>query len=152
MIKYAKITNQDTGLCEVGLGTNNQFYQSIGMIELDVQQSDIDNNWYTTDKCPMKSTEQKQAEKLSSINALTLDSTTFYKEVLRTSNNTKFSIQSLIQSSVFITDFQKENLFIDLQGNSLLTRGSYFVVTVGSLLNYTPEDLDYLFKNKVFPF
>lgn len=62
MIKYAKIVNQETGLCEVGLGTNNQFYQSIGMVELDVQQSDIDNAWYLTEKCLMKTDEEKERE------------------------------------------------------------------------------------------
>ena len=62
MIKYAKIVNQETGLCEVGLGTNNQFYQSIGMTELDVQQSDIDSNWYLTKLCPMKTHEEKERE------------------------------------------------------------------------------------------
>ena len=46
MIKYAKLINNETGLCEVGLGENNDFYKSIGMIELDVQLSDVDNKWY----------------------------------------------------------------------------------------------------------
>lgn len=59
MIKYAKIINEETGLCEVGLGTNIEFYISIGMKEYDVQQSDIDNCWYLAEKCPMKSDEQK---------------------------------------------------------------------------------------------
>ena len=62
MIKYAKIINEETGLCEVGTGTNATFYQSIGMIELDVQQSDIDGAWYLKDKCPMKSEEEKKQE------------------------------------------------------------------------------------------
>ena len=62
MKKYAKITNQETGLCEVGTGTNSSFYQSIGMISLDVQQSDIDNNWYLSEKCPMKTDEEKERE------------------------------------------------------------------------------------------
>ena len=62
MIKYARITNQETGLCEVGLGTNSSFYQSIGMTPLDVQQSDIDGSWYLADKCPMKTDEQKELE------------------------------------------------------------------------------------------
>lgn len=62
MIKYAKITNQETGLVEVGLGTNNEFYQSIGMTQLDVTQSDIDNNWYLAELCPMKSDEIKAQE------------------------------------------------------------------------------------------
>lgn len=68
MFKYAKVINNETGLCEVGIGTNSQFYISIGMTELDVQQSDIDKNWYLSDKCPMKTDEEKlkqaQTEKL----------------------------------------------------------------------------------------
>lgn len=59
MIKYAKIINELTGLVEVGLGTNADFYKSIGMCELDVQQSDIDSNWYLSEKCPMKSEGEK---------------------------------------------------------------------------------------------
>lgn len=59
MIKYAKIINENTGLCEIGIGTNIDFYKSIGMCELDVQQSDIDSNWYLSEKCPMKSEEEK---------------------------------------------------------------------------------------------
>jgi hypothetical protein len=97
--------------------------------------------------------EAKQQDKeLIRINALTLDSSIFYKEILRTSDNTKHDIQQLIQNNTTLTDYQKENLFIDLQGSSLLIRGSYFITTIGSLLNYKPEDLNYLFENKVFPF
>ena len=63
MIKYAKIVNEETGLCEIGIGTNIEFYKSIGMVELDVQQSDVDNNWYLANKCPMKTEEQKAKER-----------------------------------------------------------------------------------------
>ena len=62
MIKYAKVINAQTGLCEVGIGTNSKFYKSIGMKEQDVSQSDIDGKWYLSDKCPMKSDEDKLAE------------------------------------------------------------------------------------------
>ncbi len=62
MIKYAKVINNETGLCEVGTGTNSKFYKSIGMKEQDVSQSDIDGKWYLSDKCPMKSDEDKLAE------------------------------------------------------------------------------------------
>ena len=62
MIKYAKIIENKTGLCEVGLGTNTVFYQSIGMTEQDVEQSEIDNNWYLSEKCPHKSDAQKLRE------------------------------------------------------------------------------------------
>lgn len=62
MIKYAKVINEQTGLCEVGIGTNTTFYKSIGMKEQDVSQSDIDGKWYLSDKCPMKTDETKLQE------------------------------------------------------------------------------------------
>lgn len=62
MFKYAKITNEEIGLVEVGLGTNTDFYKSIGMTQLDVQQSDINGFWYLAEKCPMKSDEVKAQE------------------------------------------------------------------------------------------
>ena len=58
MLKYAKITDEQTGLCEVGIGTNSKFYKSIGMTEQDVCQSSVDGNWYLSEKCPQKSYEQ----------------------------------------------------------------------------------------------
>lgn len=50
MLKYAKIINTETGLCEVGLGTNETFYKSLGMQKLDVTQSEIDEQWYLSEK------------------------------------------------------------------------------------------------------
>lgn len=78
MIKYAKIINQETGLCEVGLGTNIEFYQSIGMTQLDVQQSDIDNNWYLAEKCPMKTDEEKEQEEKARIQELSMTRSDFF--------------------------------------------------------------------------
>ena len=62
MIRYAQLINEETGLCNIGTGTNIDFYKSIGMTELDVQQSDVDNNWYLIDKCPMKAEKEKELE------------------------------------------------------------------------------------------
>ena len=59
MFKYAKVINKETGLCYVGVGTNADTYKAIGMVELDVQQSDIDGDWYLIDKCPMKTEQEK---------------------------------------------------------------------------------------------
>ena len=58
MIKYAKVINE-TGLCEVGVGTDYTYYKKMGLIELDVQKSDIDGQWYLSEKCPMKSEEER---------------------------------------------------------------------------------------------
>lgn len=61
MKKYAKIINEETKLCEVGLGTNSSFYQSIGMIEMDVEQA-YDGAWYLVGYAPEKPVETMQAE------------------------------------------------------------------------------------------
>lgn len=53
MKKYAKIINKKTKQCEVGLGINVKFYRSIGMIEMDVEQS-YDGNYYIKGYCPKK--------------------------------------------------------------------------------------------------
>lgn len=50
MIKYAIITDTEKGLCDVGIGTNTEYYKSLGMTELDVTQSEIDMKWYLTEK------------------------------------------------------------------------------------------------------
>lgn len=63
---YAKIINEETGLCAVAIGTDTQAYIDMGMKLLDVKQSDIDNNWYLADKCQMKSVEQIEIERKES--------------------------------------------------------------------------------------
>lgn len=61
MKKYAKIINEETKSCEVGLGTNSAFYQSIGMSEMEVEQA-YDGQWYLKGYAPEKPVEEKEAE------------------------------------------------------------------------------------------
>lgn len=53
MLKYAKIENEETKQCSVGLGTNTDFYKSIGMVEMEVEQS-YDGSWYLKGYAPEK--------------------------------------------------------------------------------------------------
>ena len=61
MLKYAKIINEETKLCEVGLGTNSAFYKSIGMTEMEVEEG-YDGSWYLKGYAPEKPIEQREAE------------------------------------------------------------------------------------------
>ena len=61
MKKYAKIINEETKLCEVGLGTNAEFYQSIGMTELEVEQA-YDGSWYVEGFAPVQPIEEFNTE------------------------------------------------------------------------------------------
>lgn len=51
MKKYAKLTDVEKGLCQVGIGTDEEFYKSIGFELMDVEQ-DAKGNWYLADKVP----------------------------------------------------------------------------------------------------
>lgn len=53
MKKYAKIINEETKACEVGIGTNAKFYQSIGMTEMEVEQA-YNGGWYLEGYAPEK--------------------------------------------------------------------------------------------------
>lgn len=59
MKKYAKIVNEETKLCEVGIGTNTDFYNSIGMSEMDVEQA-YDGSWYLMGYAPEKAAPTKE--------------------------------------------------------------------------------------------
>lgn len=61
MLKYAKITNEETKECSVGTGTNTDFYKSIGMSEMDVEQA-YDGTWYVVGYVPEKSQEEKEKD------------------------------------------------------------------------------------------
>ena len=64
MKKYAKVINEKTKQCEVGLGTNTKFYQSIGMIEMEIEQA-YNGNYYIKGYCPKKPQEIINKERIA---------------------------------------------------------------------------------------
>ena len=62
MKKYAKVINEETKLCEVGSGTNNNFYASIGLKEMEVEQ-DYAGNWYLAGYAPVKPEPTKEEQR-----------------------------------------------------------------------------------------
>ena len=53
MKKYAIVVNNETKACNVGLGSNVEYYKSIGMTEQDVEQS-WSGEWYIEGYAPAK--------------------------------------------------------------------------------------------------
>lgn len=68
MKKYAKVINEKTKRCEVGLSTNTAFYQSIGMTEQEVEQAYY-GKWYLAGYVPKQPLEEAKAQKLSQVNS-----------------------------------------------------------------------------------
>ena len=69
MKMYAKIINEQK-LCEVGLGTNTEFYKFIGMERMEVEQA-YDGNWYLKGYAPTQPLDELKQAKLDEVNAWT---------------------------------------------------------------------------------
>lgn len=67
MLKYAKVIDEQTKLCEVGTGTDSEYYQSIGMTEQEVEQA-YDGRWYLAGYAPKKPLEELKEAKRAEIN------------------------------------------------------------------------------------
>lgn len=66
MKKYAKIENEETKQCSVGLGTNTDFYKSIGMVQMEVEQA-YDGSWYLKGYVPSKPQSLINQEKINEL-------------------------------------------------------------------------------------
>lgn len=76
MIKYCFITNEETGIVQLGAGCSDEYYIEIGMEQRDVEQSEKDGRWYLKDKCPHYTEEEKEEmerEKIANLTMTALD-------------------------------------------------------------------------------
>lgn len=149
MIKYCKIINNEKGLVEIGTGTNANFYKSIGMTQLDVQQSDIDGAWYLTDKCPMKTDEQKAQEEAQRIAMLNLTAADVERAIYKAKGLDFDDILTLVEAQPLAEDgtpqIDIKALKIELKANNFY-RGNPYINQVGTLLGLTSQQLDEFFK------
>lgn len=58
MLRYAKVLDEKTKECSVGIGTNIEFYKSIGMTEQDVEQAK-NGSWYLVGYAPAETLQEK---------------------------------------------------------------------------------------------
>lgn len=68
MKKYAKIIDNNTKACEVGVGTNTDFYKSIGMTEMEVEQA-YDGSYYLKGYAPNQNLDELKEKKLDELTA-----------------------------------------------------------------------------------
>lgn len=148
MFKYAKIINNETGLCNVGIGTNIEFYESIGMTELDVELSDIDGNWYLSEQCPRKSEEEKEQEEAELIGNLSMTRGDVFEALILSKGVTKATLRALIENHEGIPDLEK-TLYLNRFDEALeFYRKHPAVNLIGSLLGISSEQMDRFFITK----
>ena len=139
MIRYAQLINEETGLCNIGTGTNIDFYKSIGMIELDVQQSDVDYNWYLIDKCPMKNNEEKELEEKKRVAKLKMTPRDFLLAI------TRMGVDFAKIKELMAVNPQVE---IELNYCNYVYRGNALLDQLCGQFGITTTQLDELFKTK----
>lgn len=69
---YAKIINEETKLCDVGLGINTEFYKSVGMTEMEVEQA-YDGCWYVKGYAPTKPQELINKQRITELKQFLAD-------------------------------------------------------------------------------
>lgn len=138
MIKYAKVINEETGLVEVGIGTNTEFYKSIGMKKLDVKQSDVDNQWYLSELCPMKTDEQKELEEKERIARLSCTKRDFALMLQEMGVDYFTQLKPLIDSNA--------QAQLEWELCERLYRFNPMIDLMAGQLGVTPEMLDGLFQ------
>lgn len=72
MLKYAKVVNDSTKLCDIGTGTNEKYYKSVGMTQQDVEQA-WNGDWYLTGHAPEKPAEVVKQERIEELKRLLAD-------------------------------------------------------------------------------
>ena len=66
MIKYALIENEELGTVQVGIGDNAEYYKTLGMEPMDVEQA-WNGNWYLKDRIPEKPQDLINRERISEL-------------------------------------------------------------------------------------
>ncbi len=144
MIKYAKVIDAETGLCEVATGINASFYESIGMSETDVAQSDIDSNWYLAEKCPMKTDEEKLAEERARLDSLKLTRGDVFEALILAKGLGKAQLRAMIEQAEL--EEVTKALYLNRFDEALeFYRGYPLFDLLGSSLGITGEMLDRFF-------
>lgn len=138
MIKYCKFIDEKKGLVQLGAGCSDDFYIKIGMEKRDVKQSDIDYKWYITQKCPMKTPEQKKKEELERIANLTCTKRVFALMLQEIGINYFSQLKPLIDSNP-----QSQ---LEWELCERLQRSNPWIDKIGAMLKITPEQLDILFQ------
>lgn len=59
MLKYAKVTDDISKSCSVGLGTNSKYYESIGMTLQEVEEA-YNGGWYLKGYAPTQPIDEKK--------------------------------------------------------------------------------------------
>lgn len=102
MLKYAKLVNEETKQCEVGLGTNIDFYRSIGMEEMDVEKA-YNGGWYLTGYAPQKPHHDVIMEQIRALEMTITD-----RNILSAIKGDEFALNKINEVEAQIEELRKQ--------------------------------------------
>ncbi len=149
MIKYAKIINEETKLCEVGIGTNSIFYESIGMTLQDVEQSEKDGQYYLTGYAPQYTEEELAQQEAERIAMLTLTRGDVFRGIYKAKGITRDTLRAGISEAEITETFtadDKELALIDFDEALNFYRGNELLDVVGLQLGISTTQMDNFFE------
>ena len=138
--------DEETGLVKLGAGCSDEYYQSIGMVQLDVEQSEKDNQWYLTEKCPHYTEEEKEEMERQRIAQLFLTAADVERAIYKDKDIDFEDILAMLDN---YPEIDKKAVRIEFKANNFY-RGNPYVNQIGQLIGYTSEELDYLFEHGNF--
>lgn len=150
MKKYVKIIDNLKKTCIVGTGKDFEYYKRQGYIQKEVEQSDLDGNWYLKGYAPTKPQEQKVREEIQRIAQLNLTAADVERAIYKAKGMDFDDIIAFLEAQPLAQDgtapVDIKALKIELKANNFY-RGSEWVITVGAMLGFTPKQLDLFFED-----
>lgn len=148
MYKYVKDKTEEKYFDTVCNNTNDASFEY-----LDVEQSEVDGRWYLPEECPHLTPEQEAQKERERLDALTLTPADVERALYKAKGMDFEDLKALIAEQAPQIDMK--GLAIEFRANNfyrgVVVGGIRLIDTVGALLGYTPNDMDYLFENKELP-
>ena len=146
MLKYSKITNQETKEVSIAV-SGTQWVISQGYTEQEVEQSDKDNRWYLKGFAPMKTDEEKAQEEAERIAMLNLTAADVERAIYRAKGIDFEDVLKLVEAQPISEGegLDIKALKIELKANNFY-RGNPYIDAVGTLLGFTKKQLDEFFE------
>lgn len=145
---YCKHDETTKKCTEVGTGTNTDFYKSIGMVDMEVEQA-YDGSYYLKGYAPTQNLDELKTEKLSELTSIT---SKFDNQLVNTDMIIKsslgFSINADLRSQLNIhrlINIGSEPVSFVIADNTTVDLS---IVQLNILINECEENMQYLFDLK----
>lgn len=149
IIYIEKIENHKLGNKTPSKKVADSLGWSITCDDSEIEQSDIDFNWYEKGYAPMKTDEQKAQEEAQRIAMLNLTAADVERAIYKAKGLDFDDVIALVEAQPLSEDgtvqIDIKALKIELKANNFY-RGNPYINQVGTLLGFTSKQLDEFFE------